>query len=94
MTAAAHSMSTALPTLTTLPKKPLPVGKPRGWYEAHNRRIKAMRLAIALSHAGVRREQANNRRIRATAARIGVRPPSRTTCGLVRTLLDLPAGSH
>ncbi|MTE22385.1 hypothetical protein F0L17_25440 [Streptomyces sp. TRM43335] len=82
-----------LTTMTTLPKKPLPAGRPREWYIAHNRRLKAMRLAIALLDTGVHRpEQAPNRTIRTTAERIGVRPPSNTTCRLVRSLLH--AGDH
>ena len=85
-TAAAHRSD--LPSLLTLPKKRLPAGRPREWYESHHRRLKAMRLAIALLHAGVHRpEQATNRRIRSTAARIGVRPPSATTCRMVRSLI-------
>ncbi|CAL9345360.1 MULTISPECIES: hypothetical protein [Streptomyces] len=79
---------TALTTLTTLPKKPLPAGRPREWYVSHNRRLKAMRLAIALLDTGVHRpEQASDRRIRTTAEQIGVRPPSRATCGMVRSLI-------
>lgn len=75
-------------TIPTLPKKRLPAGHPRSWYEAHNRQLKAMRLAIALLHAGAYRpEQAGNRRIRAVAVHIGVRPPSATTCRLVRDLI-------
>ncbi|MBT2384174.1 hypothetical protein [Streptomyces sp. ISL-11] len=82
-----------LPTLPTLPKKKLPAGRPRVWYETHNRRLKAMRLAIALLHSGVQRpKQADNRRIRRVAARIGVRPPSNTTCRMVRSLI--PDDSH
>lgn len=47
-----------------------------------------MRLAIALLNSGVYRpEQAPNRKIRTTAARIGVRPPSNTTCRMVRSLI-------
>ncbi|GAA0462155.1 hypothetical protein ABZ951_30660 [Streptomyces sp. NPDC046215] len=77
-----------LPTLATLPKKRLPAGQPRAWYESHNRQLKAMRLAIALLHSGVQRpKQADNRRIRRVAAKIGVRPPSATTCRLVRSLI-------
>ncbi|NGO67769.1 hypothetical protein G5C65_05240 [Streptomyces sp. SB3404] len=75
-------------TLPVLPKKPLPPGRPREWYETHNRRLKAMRIAIALLDTGVYTpEQAHNRRIRTVAARIGVHPPSLTTCRLVRALL-------
>jgi hypothetical protein len=76
---------------TPVAKKPLPAGLPRGWYEAHNRQLKAMRLAIALLDAGVLTPaQARNRRIRSMAARIGVRPPSPATCALVRALLPDP----
>ncbi|WP_370740860.1 hypothetical protein [Streptomyces sp. Ncost-T10-10d] len=50
--------------------------------------MKDMRLAIALLGTGVHRaQQARNRRICATAARIGSHPPSSTTCGLVRFLI-------
>jgi len=50
--------------------------------------LKAMRLAIALLDAGVYTpQQARNRTIRRAAARIGVHPPSNTTCRLVRSLL-------
>ena len=85
-TAAAHRPD--LPSLPTLPKRRLPAGRPREWYESHNRRLKAMRLAIALLHAGVHRpEQATNRRIRSIAARIGVHPPSTATCRMVRSLI-------
>ncbi len=73
---------------TPMVKKPLPAGLPREWYEAHNRRLKAMRLAIALLDGGVYTpERARNRTIRTTAARIGVHPPSNTTCRLVRSLI-------
>ncbi|MGW1077866.1 hypothetical protein [Streptomyces sp. NPDC002537] len=82
-----------LPSVPTLPKKPLPAGLPRGWYESHNRRLKAMRLAIALLHSGVDRpEQARNRRIRRVAEQIGVRPPSNTTCRMVRSLIHVDQG--
>lgn len=75
-------------TLPVLPKKPLPAGHPREWYETHNRRLKAMRIAIALLDTGVYSAgQARDRTIRNTADRIGVHPPSPTTCRLVRTLL-------
>ncbi|MEW2549944.1 hypothetical protein AB0910_29970 [Streptomyces sp. NPDC047002] len=71
-----------------LSRAPLPAGRPREWYETHNRRLKAMRLAIALLDTGVYQpSHADNARIRATAARIGIHPPSDTTCRLVRTLL-------
>ncbi|WP_206323674.1 hypothetical protein [Streptomyces sp. HNM0574] len=74
--------------LPVLPKKPLPAGMPREWYESHNRRLKAMRIAIALLDSGVYTPyQARNRAIRRAAARIGVRPPSNTTCRMVRSLL-------
>ncbi|RKN45583.1 hypothetical protein [Streptomyces hoynatensis] len=73
---------------TSLPRKPLPAGMPREWYIAHNRRLKAMRLAIALLDTGVyTRQQARNEVIRRTAERIDVHPPSTTTCRLVRSLL-------
>ncbi|MFF3763423.1 hypothetical protein ACFYYR_04960 [Streptomyces sp. NPDC001922] len=71
-----------------LRKKPLPAGRPREWYESHNRKLKAMRLVIALLDTGVyRTEQARNRRIRSTAARIGIHRPSNTTCRMVRSLI-------
>ncbi|WP_330318106.1 hypothetical protein [Streptomyces platensis] len=85
--AAATLMTKPLPA-HPLPKKPLPAGWPRERYESHNRRLKAMRLAIALLDTGVYRpEQAHNRKIRSTAAGIGVHAPSDTTCRLVRALL-------
>jgi len=75
-------------TLSTPSKKPLPAGQPREWYVSHNRRLKAMRLAIALLDTGVYTpRQAHNGKIRSTAARIGVHPPSNTTCHLVRSLI-------
>lgn len=71
-----------------LPRKPLPAGLPREWYIAHNRRLKTMRLVIALLDSGVYEPaQAGNARIRATADRIGVHPPSDITCRMVRALL-------
>ncbi|MFC4492882.1 hypothetical protein ACFPA8_01860 [Streptomyces ovatisporus] len=71
-----------------LPKKRLPAGRPREWYISHNRQLKAMRLAIALLDSGVYTPgQARDHTIRRTAARIGVHPPSNTTCRLVRSLL-------
>ncbi|MZD05990.1 hypothetical protein GTW43_12960 [Streptomyces sp. SID5785] len=85
--------ATAAPALFDLPyaplaKRPLPAGRPRDWYITHNRRLKAMRLAIALLDSGVYLPQhAHNRRIRATAELIGIRPPSDTTCHMVRTLM-------
>ncbi|MDQ0842305.1 MULTISPECIES: hypothetical protein [unclassified Streptomyces] len=83
----------AVATLTTKPltppiKKPLPAGQPREWYVSHNRRLKAMRLAIALLDSGVYHPAtADNRRIRSTAERIGVHVPSDTTCRMVRALI-------
>ncbi|AXG82420.1 hypothetical protein DVK44_06965 [Streptomyces paludis] len=75
-------------TPSPLKRAPLPAGRPREWYETHNRRLKAMRLAIALLDSGVYLpEKANNRRIRSTAARIGIHRPSNTTCRMVRTLI-------
>ncbi|MFH8367381.1 hypothetical protein [Streptomyces sp. NPDC018031] len=77
-----------LPSFPTLPKKRMPAGQPREWYETHNRRLKAMRLAIALLNSGVyRAENASDTRIRATAAQIGVHPPSETTCRMVRSFI-------
>jgi hypothetical protein len=77
-----------LTTPAALPRKPLPAGLPREWYIAHNRRLKSMRLVIALLDSGVYEPaQAGNRRIRATAARIGVHPPSDITCRMVRSLI-------
>ncbi|MFB9520805.1 hypothetical protein [Streptomyces cremeus] len=71
-----------------LRKKPLPAGLPREWYISHNRRLKAMRLAIVLMDTGVYvPEKATNRKIRTTAARVGIHPPSNTTCRLVRDLI-------
>ncbi|MFE3324263.1 hypothetical protein [Streptomyces sp. NPDC059176] len=75
-------------SLAPLPKRPLPAGLPREWYESHNRRLKAMRLAIALLDTGVYHPaNASNRRIRTTAARIGIHAPSDTTCRMVRSLI-------
>jgi hypothetical protein len=72
---------------TALPKKPLPAGMPREWYIAHNRALKAMRIAIALLDTGVYTpQQAGNEVIRQTAERIDVHPPSPTTCRMVRRL--------
>ena len=74
--------------LAPLPKKPLPAGRPREWYIAHNRRLKTMRLTIALLDSGVYEPaQAGNGMIRRTAERIGVHPPSDITCRMVRALL-------
>ena len=69
-------------------KRPLPPGRPREWYVTHNRRLKAMRLAIALLDSGVYMPvQARNETIRSTAEAIGVHPPSDTTCNMVRALM-------
>ncbi|MEU6475572.1 hypothetical protein ABZ858_01550 [Streptomyces sp. NPDC047017] len=69
-------------------KRPLPPGRPREWYVSHNRRLKAMRLAIALLDSGVHVPgQARDETIRSTAELIGVHPPSDTTCRMVRALL-------
>lgn len=69
-------------------KRPLPPGRPRQWYVTHNRRLKAMRLAIALLDSGVHLpDQARNETIRSTAALIGVHPPSDTTCHMVRAFM-------
>ncbi|MER6914201.1 hypothetical protein ABT354_21220 [Streptomyces sp. NPDC000594] len=71
-----------------LRKAPLPAGLPREWYISHNRRLKAMRLAIALLDTGVHHPAtADNGRIRETAERIGLHPPSDTTCRMVRALI-------
>lgn len=81
------------PVLLELPcapveKSPLPPGRPREWYITHNRRLKAMRLAIALLDLGVYLpHQARNETIRSTAELIGVHPPSDTTCRMVRELM-------
>ncbi|GAA3805114.1 hypothetical protein ACFS5L_32650 [Streptomyces phyllanthi] len=81
------------PVLLDLPyapveKRPLPAGRPREWYIAHNRRLKAMRLAIALLDSGVHvPNQARNETIRSTAERVGIHPPSDTTCHMVRALM-------
>ncbi|KOG39254.1 hypothetical protein [Streptomyces resistomycificus] len=69
-------------------KCPLPPGRPREWYVSHNRRLKALRLAIALLDSGVYLpNQARNETIRSTAETIGVHPPSDTTCHMVRALM-------
>ncbi|MET7984037.1 MULTISPECIES: hypothetical protein [unclassified Streptomyces] len=69
-------------------KRPLPPGRPRDWYVTHNRRLKAMRLAIALLDSGVYvPNQARDEKIRSTARLIGVHPPSDTTCHMVRALM-------
>ncbi|MET7684480.1 hypothetical protein [Streptomyces sp. NPDC005423] len=79
-----------LPDLPYAPvrKRALPPGRPREWYVTHNRRLKAMRLAIALLDSGVHMpNQARDETIRDTAALIGVHPPSATTCHMVRALM-------
>ncbi|MFJ8541862.1 hypothetical protein ACIRFH_07575 [Streptomyces sp. NPDC093586] len=69
-------------------KRPLPAGRPREWYVTHNRRLKAMRLAIALLDSGVYLpDQARDETIRSTAETIGVHPPSDTTCRMVRAFM-------
>ncbi|MFE9725106.1 hypothetical protein ACFYQ5_16285 [Streptomyces sp. NPDC005794] len=71
-----------------LRKKRLPAGRPREWYVSHNRRLKAMRLTIALLDAGVYQpSSADNARIRAAADRLAIHPPSDTTCRMVRALI-------
>ncbi|GHD98026.1 hypothetical protein [Streptomyces alanosinicus] len=71
-----------------LTKRPLPAGRPRQWYVSHNRRLKAMRLAIALLDSGIYLPaQARDETIRGTAEEIGMRPPSDTTCHMVRALM-------
>ncbi|WP_157106769.1 hypothetical protein [Nocardia arthritidis] len=71
-----------------LEKRRLPAGRPRAWYVLHNRRLKAMRLAIALLDSGVYAPSyATNKRIRHTAEVIGIRFPSDATCSMVRTLM-------
>ncbi|PWI06809.1 hypothetical protein DIZ27_31525 [Streptomyces sp. NWU339] len=69
-------------------KRPLPPGRPREWYVTHNRRLKAMRLAIALLDSGVYLpDQAPDETIRSTAELIGIHPPSNTTCRMVRSFM-------
>lgn len=81
-------LSLPAPKHQPLKKKPLPAGRPREWYVTHNRRLKAMRLAIALLDSGVYDPAtAHNRRIRETAERIGAHAPSDTTCRMVRALI-------
>ncbi|MFF8945869.1 hypothetical protein ACF1A5_27015 [Streptomyces sp. NPDC014864] len=71
-----------------VPKRPLPPGRPREWYVTHNRRLKAMRLAIALLDTGVYLPaQAPDETIRTTAELLGIHPPSATTCHMVRAFL-------
>ena len=86
-------MPTTAPTIIDRPyvplvKQPLPPGRPRSWYITHNRRLKAMRLAIALLDSGVHRASlADNETIRHTAELVDLRPPSNKTCRLVRDLM-------
>ncbi|WP_051835845.1 hypothetical protein [Streptomyces sp. NRRL WC-3549] len=62
--------------------------QPREWYVSHNRRLKAMRLAISLLDTGVYQPvSASNARIRAEADRLAIHPPSDTTCRMVRALI-------
>jgi hypothetical protein len=84
---AKHPVLLDLP-YTPVEKRPLPPGRPREWYVTHNRRLKAMRLAIALLDSGVYvPNQARNETIRDAAEMIGVHPPSDTTCHMVRALM-------
>ncbi|MFJ8127269.1 hypothetical protein [Streptomyces hydrogenans] len=86
--AAAVIRRPSIEPFTPLRKKALPAGRPREWYVTHNRRLKAMRLAIALLDSGVYiPSKATNATIRTTAERIGIRPPSDVTCRLVRTFI-------
>ncbi|MGW6268535.1 hypothetical protein [Streptomyces sp. NPDC055060] len=76
------------PTYAPPEKRPLPPGRPREWYITHNRRLKAMRLAIALLDSGVYLpNQASNPRIRTMAEDVGIHPPSDITCHMVRALM-------
>ncbi|MFI5617394.1 hypothetical protein [Streptomyces sp. NPDC051567] len=80
-------MATAT-TVRQVRKKPLPAGLPREWYEHHNRRLKAMRLAISLLDSGTYdARRATNRKIRTMAVRTGVHRPSNVTCRLVRAFM-------
>ncbi|MFI1680382.1 hypothetical protein [Streptomyces sp. NPDC020607] len=87
------SKSVSQPVLIDLPyvpleKKALPAGRPREWYVNHNRRLKAMRLAIALLDSGVYLpNQAKNSTIRRMAEDVGIHPPSDITCHMVRALM-------
>ncbi|MEU3277063.1 hypothetical protein [Streptomyces antibioticus] len=82
-----HAVQLDLPYVPVA-KRPLPPGRPREWYATHNRRLKAMRLAIALLDLGVYLpDQARNEKIRSTAELIGIHPPSDTTCHMVRALM-------
>ncbi|MFH7598131.1 hypothetical protein WDV06_23975 [Streptomyces racemochromogenes] len=74
-------------------KKPLPAGLPREWYENHNRRLKAMRLAISLLDTGTYdAKRATNRKIRTMAVRVGIHRPSNLTCRMVRAFIVANAG--
>lgn len=74
-----------------LAKRRLPAGRPREWYVRHNRRLKAMRLAIALLDAGAHGPGfVHDRTIRAAAVRLGIHPPSTATCRMVRQLMHYP----
>ncbi|MFF3571707.1 hypothetical protein [Nocardia jiangxiensis] len=85
---ATHSQLIIDQPYVPLLKRPLPAGRPRSWYVIHNRRLKAMRLAIALLDSGVyRADLADNETIRRTADLVGIRPPSDKTCRLVRDLM-------
>ncbi|MEW1636348.1 hypothetical protein AB0469_19990 [Streptomyces sp. NPDC093801] len=77
-----------------MPKKmPLPAGLPREWYENHNRRLKAMRLAISLLDTGTYdAKRATNRKIRTMAVRVGIHRPSNLTCRMVRAFIVANAG--
>lgn len=80
-------MATAT-TLVPVKKKPLPAGLPREWYESHNRRLKAMRLAISLLDSGTYdARRATNRKIRTMAVRTGIHRPSNVTCKMVRAFI-------
>ncbi|MFC3234521.1 hypothetical protein [Streptomyces nitrosporeus] len=87
-TATATTQPLDQPVYRPLRKKRLPAGRPREWYVSHNRRLKAMRLAIALLDAGVYQpSSAGNARIRTMADRLDIHPPSDTTCRMVRALI-------
>ncbi|MCB5170233.1 hypothetical protein LG634_36225 [Streptomyces bambusae] len=80
---------TAAVSVSPPQKKKLPAGLPREWYETHNRRLKAMRLAIFLLDTGTYdAKRATNRKIRTMAARTGIHRPSNTTCRLVRGFIE------
>ncbi|MFF1460731.1 hypothetical protein [Streptomyces sp. NPDC058330] len=84
----AVATATTEPLHQPLRKRPLPAGRPREWYVSHNRRLKAMRLAIALLDTGVYHpSSADNDRIHAMAERLAIHPPSDTTCRMVRALI-------